>query len=929
MGQTSFSPDFQTAGFSRTTDDLQPSRFKKQMTEPAFATLPKSPPKRDHRSNKEPGPTESNLDNIVSSSAAASQKRSNYDRLEKLPENSSSSAMERGRSKSFSPDHATTGSSTEQDGGGGGGGVFHPSSSQGSDDCSSLDFLPRSSPHVQHRPITPEYAQHLRKIGDEEDAVINRSKTIKGRRSPEGKVLTKVSTSPAIYHHQKGGLSSDQTYNVPKSVLYEQNQSDNVYHVPRPQGGVVIDGHAYHVPRPQGEVGQDGVYSVPRPSFTPRKPQHNYHVPIPSHEASGNQAYYSQPSVETDGVPQLESQEFAALQENLYNVPRANGIAEDATSSVGLYNVPPKRSGSLGERRAELYDAPPRSSSDGSETENIYKVPRNIDGTRHDRDNQYEVISTDLRHPPYSSSQRMRPARSCESLATLRVNLPPPRAASNSPPDMVPQTHRSKNQYMDIDVGQAATPPTPCSPLGDNLYAVIPDNFPVRFNQSLSRQQQQTRPLPGGINHHYSTLPPGGNGSNFKDPPQRRPSPESMSGHVLKARQLSKEGYKYCMPATEDAVSNGNNNQSVVPQPQRGGGVPHPHGANYYKVSDPTPPRLIGPRHYSTSDILDASHTSTAAPSTALLGSSIPNDSSSSSALADEYVIVTRGDPSVRLHSQPLNIPPGQGSEVKPPHVGAGDEYELMNPAARAHIKPQPARYDTPDPSLYSTPNPTSSSSQSSPPSNAAHLYGNVAHTTTTSTTDDPPTSSVASDGEYGNVRRQGSDDLTGMSPVESDGAAFSVSPPTSDQGSEGEGQSAKVSGQEGEQQSTTSPIEIEKKQLIRIASGSPNDVTVSMVFKNQTRSLGNVLDQNGAAPLRKHTYVNVPKDGTSDAKQPPIAMTTAGFRKKPPKPLPRSALLRTSEAAEKKDHPYMMVELDKVKGNDNPLSSKEPDSPQ
>ena len=105
---------------------------------------------------------------------------------------------------------------------------------------------------------------------------------------------------------------------------------------------------------------------------------------------------------------------------------------------------------------------------------------------------------------------------------------------------------------------------------------------------------------------------------------------------------------------------------------------------------------------------------------------------------------------------------------------------------------------------------------------------------------------------------------------------------------------------------------------------------------------MDNSLDNGTAATvekspqIKKHNYVNVSPE---DEQRPRATTQTASSNQttmidKRPMPLPRSAatLIRPEDSgipASRRSHSYERIDPTKVKGNNNPRSSNEPDTPQ
>ena len=693
----------------------------------------------------------------------------------------SESEQGRKRSKSFSPEPTLPKVREE---------IERQSASQEDDKTSSnLDFLPRSSPQVRVRSITPEYAQHLRKVEQEE-----------GRQSPS---TFKRSKTVHTFSHEV--LPSSDTYDVPKQ-LRRQSPDEGVYNVPKPLTAPYDPEGTYHIPRPSADV-----YHVPRSQEDARNTQGHYHHPKPADQVYKVPVLASSAVESTYSVPTKFPKTQPNANDVYYSYPPE---ASDFTDGNGFYNVPkpsaevdnvykvPRSVLEEAESQTDnVYKVPKSVLSEQNGTDSIYNVPRSLsanegyisNGARQHNSsspppaNTYETIDTNPQ--PKGVLGRLRAARSFESLLGNRINT------TGTPIELSgPQIAANPNLYVGVDVEHMNESPQTSAmqqqpamvrsravARPENVYAEIPDDM----------LQDTRRPLVTDSGRaltsrsHYDTLP-------------IRGTQLEMEG-LTKAQALhDEEGYELVLPpgVREEQLR-------AMTLPHR----PKHHGTTPPRQL-PTQPRLkhiqdkygidrMTSRRYSEGLVLDSSSLDYASiPSETILGSSIPADSTIPA--LDEYVIITRQDTRPKFFNtlpQPIlagnRVVIGQGSI---PSVGSdssmssGDklddsgEYELMN---SARVNMARLKYNT------VTPNPTltqgsaeNRQQRSSAGGVSEQYYGNTFHT-------------VSSVGSMNSLRD----------------SVFS------DKSSEVESGSSP----------TTAPMQVSPKKLVRIASGSPHNASLTL----------------------------------------------------------------------------------------------------
>lgn len=673
-----------------------------------------------------------------------------------------------------------------------------------------MDFRPRSSPQVQARSITPEYAQHLCSVNEEGEVIVNVSPTIRGRRSPDDKF--KRSKTVAAFGDKAlppQGLIAPDTYDVPKTLVKQRSAdetsmptSDTHYHVPKPTTDT-----EYHTPRPYDDSRNkpgyyhhpkpaDQVYNVPKP-YT-RNVSDTYDFPRPADSAEGDQSLYNTPRSITQhtsdenfytNVPRSSSDPTS---DDTYSVPRTptaatlNAIKQTNTTTQGqgnsheLYNVPPRR----GNRTSSPPTTGPYDSVD-------YNVPRGL------------------------SLRKLRPARSFESLFTRRVNQVPS-GSHVSPPELAD----GHNMYVDIGRNHS-NKPNPQTGYGrENLYAEIPEDYIPRRGQ-IEAGINENKITPGSSHSppvSSQAIPTSGGAELYDQVPRRQGS--------KKQRELVSQGYELCLPAESAADDM---RMMTLPNPKkRSSETPPrniPRDEKLLEKYDIQLPSVRSARPHSEADLIESDGISrTSKHSSDILGSSIPADSAFP--VNDEYVIITHRDTRPKfIPTQPQGIPGQDVSELltnsgsgsnQPSNQNAdfSEEYQLMSAVKinRSHLT-----YDTPNPTLI-------------------HTVGNGGQSKMILAR---PNSDFVQDVQYEMVNPSDFKRLNSESSLDMEGISPRNSRPFEQQRNFSHGSLGSVfsEGSEGEVQSptdghdTTSTAEaaVAVKSRMRIASGSPRDLSGSL----------------------------------------------------------------------------------------------------
>lgn len=662
------------------------------------------------------------------------------------------------------------------------------------EDFSNLDYIPRSSPTVQTRSMTPEHAQHLRKLG-EMDGPTRASSSLKGRKSPTDRLLSmKANTMNAInlsslrengHRHQQSsqsvssaeGSKEESLYNVPRASI-----AHDLYQTPR---SALQKGNGVVGTSDQSNLSQDtSTYNSPRAVMADQNSEGVYNVP----------RYSSSNGTADHGG------------EEVYNVPRSLN-SNNTTNGNGVYDTP--RNG-----HSLPHTTPPASPS------NAKSAPS--------QRNNYESIDGEIDTPPAS---QLKPARSFESLHKFRINTP--HRDSSSGHISPPITSTSKQpicEYVDIDLAlppakNAPLPPLPVlggpTPIVESVYAEIPDQT-IAMNRN-NRQNSSGRSSPVS-------------GPTYRSP-SHVPSAQTAQEGMAKAQKLAEEeGYELMSAPVMEQLRNKASNARTLDSghtpspPYAGAGA----GALLQKYNINIHNSSVRTRPFSESGILEDSQNDVSK-----LGTSIPIETD---VLSDEYVIVTAPDPRLKGRSSSQNVPVGVAPTSSRRQL-AGDEYEEMGPASRVKFpSSSSSSSDHNSSSQYSTPNPSLWGSQTSVPQPEAFTRkpspgGRVApplqerassrHDNTTASPTLPPhdldeTSSAGID-------------LAGMSPADSTGKTMYSSLGASEQSaslSTPSGQGSTVDPDMQQQQQAIHVPLTSKPSLVKIMAGSPLDRANSLDLK-------------------------------------------------------------------------------------------------
>lgn len=625
--------------------------------------------------------------------------------------------------------------------------------------------LPRSSPIVKVRSITPEHAQKIRRMAELGEGLHMRSLT-----------TSRVSSDGSIASHAKL-LKKSQTMKN-RSKLANGHDSNNTYQVPRP-----LD--PKHI-APGGKEEAESLYNVPRPS-------------------SAADLYKVPKGILASTLNEKRGSLTSNNETSLYNVPRSleavSGVEErhckvDSKEGEGMYKIPSSILANSGAGESSSGSHPqgtsnvplPRLRDSGSD--GVYNIPRTNTGVvmGSSRDSVYNVPSPHYTkaqhiHSPSNSSLspsatdnyksnerqqqpgvgRMRGTKSFENLHKIRVK---PSTTGGRNGRFSPPISKSRGVYEDIDADRCLTPaknaplpplptigtlapPPPVKVMEEGMYCEISDRTIVsnRLVQKASLTKQNTaddispsnsgkytpiRKLRAMTMSEYNEVKPFAR-AKLPDPP----SSTSVQG-LAKAKELSEEeGYEFCTPAPQYL-------RQELNEPRRTRSVWTP------KLMGVESSRIIQNRSRPHSEC-----TKVGVADPAVLGTSTPLDSGD---LGDEYVIVTGPDRRLKLGSD-LLVSSGVGTT----DAVAEDEYEIMT-SARVELilqrVQQQSCYSTPDPNLYGncTPNETRLSLSSS-----SSLFGgrSVSEELTHSL---PPRMSGAEEGEFAGIN------IDSMSPPDSDG---------------------------------------------------------------------------------------------------------------------------------------------------------------
>lgn len=518
-------------------------------------------------------------------------------------------------------------------------------------ECSNLDYIPRSSPTVQVRSITPEHAQHLRKLTVKEGPA-RVSATVRGRRSPPSKLANKSNTMSSI---NVGGLNKSGKPAIPSDLL----EDNSLYNVPRP----LFDASLYKTPKsvmdsPPSPTGDAGLYKTPK-SVMDSPPSPRGTATPRTNGSSDN--LYSAPRPADQTAVGGHSRDGSMAEEGVYKVPGAVTGEENGASaqSEGLYNVPRSLSNGMVDNTA-YNDV---RSTLRRESESLYNSPRpansHAPASPSNLKNNYESIDVD--GPSFGT---IRPARSFESLHRLRYN-PSEMPRNISTPSFGGKP--PKCEYVDIDLDNrppllapaknAPLPPLP-APAGpdrvvDSVYAEITE-------ETIARGRQMSMAQPS----LYNELPP-----------TRARYPEGAQEGMAKAQELAEEeGYELFMPASvrrDDLYDEARPVDSTCPTVSTASALLQKYNIHIHESGARSRP-------FSESDVLEDSRGSAAG-----LGNSM-SISDDSELQSDEYVIVTGPDrrPKPKIVTSPRLVE---------------EQYEAMN-----SVQTHDSHYSTPNPSLWS-----------------------------------------------------------------------------------------------------------------------------------------------------------------------------------------------------------------------------------
>lgn len=628
-------------------------------------------------------------------------------------------------------------------------GVTSPVDSEGKrspdlrDGCSDLDYIPRSSPTVQTRSITPEHAQHLRKLTEKEGPA-RVSASLRGRRSPPDKLSKKSNTLNSI---NVSALNRDATK---PAIPGDIKEDDSLYNVPRPSAD---DSGLYKVPKsvmdspPSPRESGRGMDT----NLAQRRSSNGENMySTPKSNGSGENLYSApRPAEQTDGTSN-----GVAPEEAMYKVPSSvlakeeNGVGGEQTShytqgsgSEGLYNVPRSLSNEMCDNAA--YNDLQSTLQGVSFVDPLYNTPRPT-ATSHsptspsNLKNNYESIDVDA--PRFNT---LRSARSFESLNRIRVG----QSEAGGSRKMSGQTStptfgnkQPKCEYVDIDIANrppalapaknAPLPPLP-APAGpdrivDSVYAEITEETIARSKQLTMSQSHQQVPA---LNPAYS----------LAQPTKRYDSTTAQEG-MAKAQELAEEeGYELFVPAPNSLrrpyQDTNKSFDSVYPPVSGASALLQKYNINIHESG-------VRSRPFSESDVLEDSHGKSAN-----RGTSIPDGDLQS----DEYVIVTGPDRRPKFAAS-------QNVAVSTPVVE--DQYEAMNSAQLNND----SRYSTPNPSLWSGNASSVPQPQLSTVATGITRQSSAGQVLATTNTPMPPLPPRRNDTEEGSGAGI---DLEGMSPID------------------------------------------------------------------------------------------------------------------------------------------------------------------
>ena len=571
----------------------------------------------------------------------------------------------------------------------------------GAEDFSTLDYIPRSSPTVQARSITPEHAQHLRKLSMRDGGNRVTSSTVRGKRSPPNKMAKKSNTMAAFNVDDLHGISQSSKPDVANRSVVED---EGVYNVPRPSSAADL----YKVPKsildspPTGRSNglADNTYDTPKAAELA-------HV---NGRSGSDEGLYKEPS----SIPVGERETYSTPRpgNETYDTPRTGSSVVTAGSET--YDSPrPTRRSSTGTQ--QRFSTQGNAASDA-----MYSTPRPVPShTSHDAPssrNNYESIDADMPTTTTTSSN-MRPARSFESLHRFRLATPEPHVETKpgSPPPPSTGSKRVKCEYVDIDLEElkqtlppaknAPLPPLPTThgpaPITDGVYAEITEEA-IASNRMRQMSLSQGRSMsPSSSRLHnvnpqslYNELPP----PRPKYPDTATKAQEGMA----KAKELAEEeGYELFLPAELEQIRRPTPHVNTGSRSFDGSSHPPTAGDLLEKYHINIHDSNIRGRPYSESDVLDDTHSGSSK-----LATSIPTDAGE-----DEYIIVTGPDrrpksgDAIFHHYPPPSSSGGGSGQFEGGSFEGSSYYATPNPTLRSGPSsvPQPQAYSPTYPTTTTT----------------------------------------------------------------------------------------------------------------------------------------------------------------------------------------------------------------------------------
>lgn len=485
-------------------------------------------------------------------------------------------------------------------------------------------------------------------------------------------------------------------YNVPSSKPAPFPQQTKYHHHQQQQQKMVrppeYEQDLYNTPRPQVTAAEE-LYNSPRP----QRAMSIQHTPSNTSLSSqpGGQEVYNVPRSILETDPQRDEDDDGLYkvprsleqpqlqQEELYNVPRTAPARSSYDSLQTVQNSPGYQ---INKSRVTSSSSPPHNTQ-----QETYSVPRPtphfspVSERRADANGRrYPYDYVDHRIPRTPEGQpRLKPSRSLESLVRKRVTVSPDSVPSSfhSPGHMSHQQPtplpRAQHRYIEIDVDdfREVSPSSPSSGshgnIQENLYAEISDSETPERRSShpdtgYSKVVKHDKVLNGGTLQYTSA-------NNTPLPTQHgRVYSQNSNGTSKAARALHEEGYELVLPAEEAA-----RNLTLKTQRMAANTQPMPIG-RAQSISS-----LTQNTHYNYQNgghpVIQGNN------STSQLGISVPHNDSQN----DEYIIVNRRDFNL-LPTQPRDIPvPLPQASTLSQSLNAGntirieDEYEVMSSVKR------------------------------------------------------------------------------------------------------------------------------------------------------------------------------------------------------------------------------------------------------